>query len=214
MKIRVSRTPHLPVWMFTKTAANFALSPFYKRKEANTAEAQSGPPSLREAVLAAGIHLGAAVHDTDTRAVDQALAESFTSVTPENALKWGALRKTLSGPYDFTDADSIVAAAGRAFKVQRRPPGGLSRYSDARRAGFQGTATPAGRAFKVQRRPPGGLSRYSDARRAGAQVSPAAISAFMANSVRSRQKPSSSSSVPDLIQLRIAPKNAEARNMT
>ncbi len=111
--VRVSGMPPIPLWMFARTAANFALGPFYKKRIAHEAAVRIDGPCLREAVLKRKFHLGAAVSDTEAPSFSRAFQETFTSLTPENALKWGSLRKTLSGPYDFTDADRIVAAAGR-----------------------------------------------------------------------------------------------------
>jgi len=68
------------------------------------------PGALKEASAASGFPFGVAV-DTDTTGARLALAASeFTSVTAENAMKWGTLSPS-SGAYDFTAADAFVGWA-------------------------------------------------------------------------------------------------------
>jgi endo-1,4-beta-xylanase len=115
VKIKISKIPHIPPWMFAVTFKNFIIGPFYKNKlKPNPApETPVKKPLLRNAALNKGIHLGAAVRNEDVPAFKRILSESFTSVTPENALKWGSIRKKLSEKYDFSRADRIVDEALR-----------------------------------------------------------------------------------------------------
>jgi endo-1,4-beta-xylanase len=89
------------------------MMPFIKKKFPRNymIEPRVAGLSLRDAALHRRIWIGVAVDDSESPAFDQALSESFTSVTTENTLKWGELRKKLSLPYDFTKADRIVDAA-------------------------------------------------------------------------------------------------------
>jgi endo-1,4-beta-xylanase len=113
MKIKVRNIPVLSAGIIGMTFKNYAMMPFIKKEYPRNylTEPRVEGRSLREAALRKGIWIGAAVEDSETPAFDQALSESFTSVTPSNALKWGELRKKLSLPYDFTRADRIVNAA-------------------------------------------------------------------------------------------------------
>jgi GH35 family endo-1,4-beta-xylanase len=92
------------------TLRNFAMMPFIKKNYPRNYlnEPRVEGLSLRNAALRKGFWIGAAVNDSETPAFDQALSESFTSVTTENALKWGELRKKMSIPYDFARADRII----------------------------------------------------------------------------------------------------------
>lgn len=105
--------PAIPLWMFGLTLKNFIVGPFYKNKLklSKVPEPPVKKTSLRNAALKKGIHLGAAVQYSQTPAYKQALYENFTSVTPENDLKWGSVRKKMSMKYDFSRADRIVDEA-------------------------------------------------------------------------------------------------------
>jgi endo-1,4-beta-xylanase len=74
-----------------------------------------GPGPLREAAKASGVRVGAAV-DADLLRSDEAyaaaVARHFTSVTPENAMKWSVIRPA-PGRWNWSDADSIVHFAQR-----------------------------------------------------------------------------------------------------
>ena len=113
MKIKTQSIPTLSAGIIGTTLLNFAMLPFIKREHPRNylAEQRVKGTSLRDAALRKGIWIGAAVDDVETPAFDQALSESFTSITTENALKWGELRKKMSLPYDFSRADRIVDAA-------------------------------------------------------------------------------------------------------
>jgi endo-1,4-beta-xylanase len=113
MKIKISKIPAIPLSIFALTFKNFIIAPFYKKKLklSTMPETPAEKPSLRDAALKKGIHLGAAVQYEQTPAYKQALYENFTSVTPENDLKWGSIRKKLSEKYDFSRADRIVDEA-------------------------------------------------------------------------------------------------------
>lgn len=113
MKIKVRNIPVLSMRIIGLTFRNFAMMPFIKKKYPRNYLTEPRVPglSLRNAALRRGIWIGAAVDVSETTAFDQALSKSFTSVTMENALKWGELRKRLSIPYDFTKADRIIDAA-------------------------------------------------------------------------------------------------------
>jgi len=113
MKIKAAKIPAFTARIFLLTLRNFLIAPFYKRKLKLKDKAQYPPQPtfLREAAVNRGIHLGAAVSDMDTPAVRQAVIDNFTSITPENDLKWGRIRKSMRDPYDFNRADRIVDTA-------------------------------------------------------------------------------------------------------
>lgn len=70
-------------------------------------------PSLRAAAAAAGLEIGAVASPADTlpgSAVGAILARDFSSLTPENHMKWSLLEPT-PGQLDFASADAIVAFA-------------------------------------------------------------------------------------------------------
>jgi endo-1,4-beta-xylanase len=73
--------------------------------------------ALAAAACAAGRLVGTAVR-SDALANDSTyaalLASQFTYVTPENEMKWGSLQPLDANSWDFTKADSIVAAADAA----------------------------------------------------------------------------------------------------
>jgi endo-1,4-beta-xylanase len=113
MKIKISKIPAIPASIFVRTFKNIITTPFYKKRlKLNTLpEPPVKKVSLRDAAMKKGIHLGAAIQYKQTPAYKQALYGNFTSVTPENDLKWGSIRNKLSGKYDFSRADSIVDEA-------------------------------------------------------------------------------------------------------
>jgi endo-1,4-beta-xylanase len=70
---------------------------------------------LRHAATAAGVRIGAAVDAgllTHDKAYARAVARNFTSVTPENAMKWSVLRPA-PGRWNWSDADAVVDFAER-----------------------------------------------------------------------------------------------------
>jgi endo-1,4-beta-xylanase len=113
MKIKAQNIPAFSVGIIGMTLRNFAMVPFIKKNYPRKylIEPRVDGLSLRDAASRKGIWIGTAVDDSTTPAFDQALSESFTSVTTENALKWGELRKKMSLPYNFARADRIVDAA-------------------------------------------------------------------------------------------------------
>ena len=77
-----------------------------------TFAAATGP--LAAAAAATGRLVGAAVDHgalLNEPAYSQLLAQEFSSVTPENATKWGALQPSSRDSWSFTQADAIVGAA-------------------------------------------------------------------------------------------------------
>jgi endo-1,4-beta-xylanase len=113
MKIKARNIPILSAGIIGMTLRNFAMMSFIKKNYPRNylTEPRVEKLSLRDAALRKEFWIGASVEDPETPAFDQALSESFTSVTVQNALKWGELRKKMSLPYDFTMADQIVDAA-------------------------------------------------------------------------------------------------------
>jgi endo-1,4-beta-xylanase len=75
-----------------------------------TAGAATGESGLRAAARGTGVRIGTAV-DTTALAADtpyrQAVAREFSTVTPENVMKWEAVEPT-RGTYDWAAADSLV----------------------------------------------------------------------------------------------------------
>ncbi|HXS15741.1 MAG TPA: endo-1,4-beta-xylanase [Polyangiaceae bacterium] len=96
--------------------------------------------TLRQAAQAQGKLIGTAVDgallSTDSEYA-RLLAEEFSAVTPENATKWGPLEPQ-DDTYDFSDADSIVAAAldhdqslkGHVFTWHQQLPSWVESISD------------------------------------------------------------------------------------
>lgn len=66
-----------------------------------------GPGALAAAARQAGLQVGAAIPTNLDTSSGGIVAREFTSVTLENALKWGPLAPA-PGSYDFTDADRLV----------------------------------------------------------------------------------------------------------
>jgi endo-1,4-beta-xylanase len=84
------------------------------------AEPLPGPP-LRELAKQRGIELGTAVRgdvQKRVRAYRQVIAREFSSVTPENEMKWDALEPD-RGEYSFGAADAIVEHAREAGQKVR-----------------------------------------------------------------------------------------------
>src|SRR5215831_15794847 len=59
-------------------------------------------------LVGAAVDYGALVNEP---AYAQLLAQEFSYVTPENAMKWGSLQPTSPDSWTFTQADAIVGAA-------------------------------------------------------------------------------------------------------
>jgi endo-1,4-beta-xylanase len=79
-----------------------------------------GPP-LRELAKRRGFEIGTAVRGSAlkrNRAYRQLVAAQFSSVTPENEMKWDAIEPS-PGDYDFGPADDIVARANDARQKVR-----------------------------------------------------------------------------------------------
>ncbi|MDP8967206.1 MAG: endo-1,4-beta-xylanase, partial [Actinomycetota bacterium] len=84
------------------------------------AEPLPGPP-LRELANQRGIEIGTAVRgdvQDRNRAYRQVIARQFSSVTPENAMKWYAIEPE-RGEYDFGPADAVVERAREAGQKVR-----------------------------------------------------------------------------------------------
>lgn len=113
MKVKAAKIPAFPAWMFPLTFRNFIIVLFYKWKLKRIYVPKHPPrrPLLRNAAKKRGIYLGAAVNDMETPEVGKAVIDNFTSITPENDLKWGNIRKSMLVPYDFSRADRIVDTA-------------------------------------------------------------------------------------------------------
>jgi len=113
MTFKTRNIPVLSAGLIGLTIRNNIMAPFLRKEFPRNyrTEQRAEGLSLRDAAQRRGFWIGAAADDPDSPAFDQALSESFTSVTPENALKWGELRKKMSLPYDFSRADRIVDAA-------------------------------------------------------------------------------------------------------
>ncbi len=72
-----------------------------------------GPRSLRTLALRRGVQMGVAVSAVPLKQDPQyarIVREEFSAITPENAMKWDALRPARDR-FDFTDADAIVEFA-------------------------------------------------------------------------------------------------------
>ncbi|MFM7737482.1 MAG: endo-1,4-beta-xylanase [Alphaproteobacteria bacterium] len=66
--------------------------------------------TIAETARRVGVHFGAIASAGQSQAERDLLARHFTSVTAENAMKWGEIAPTV-GNYDFADADDIAAFA-------------------------------------------------------------------------------------------------------
>ncbi|MBU6281845.1 endo-1,4-beta-xylanase [bacterium] len=66
--------------------------------------------TIAETARRAGVHFGAIASTGQSDAERALLAEHFTSVTAENAMKWGEIAPRV-GNYGFADADEIAAFA-------------------------------------------------------------------------------------------------------
>lgn len=113
MTIRATQNPKVPFSMFALTVKNFMVGAFKKKpipKLYKTAisEKATGGLTLKEAAQKRGVFIGAAIGDVDSPAVQELFPNHFNSATAENAMKWGELRKSLAGSYDFSKADAIV----------------------------------------------------------------------------------------------------------
>ncbi|MEA2138648.1 MAG: endo,4-beta-xylanase, partial [Solirubrobacteraceae bacterium] len=78
-------------------------------------------PHLRTLAAQRGIVLGTAVRDDvlrRNRAYRQLVAAQFSSVTPENEMKWDAIEPA-RGTYDFAAADDVVERAQAAHQKVR-----------------------------------------------------------------------------------------------
>lgn len=104
------RTSRLPV-----VAGTIALVALSCCGTGDRDDPRGRPGPLREAATASGVRVGAAVDVHFLRsdeAYAAAVARHFTSITPENAMKWSVLRPA-PGQWDWSDADTIVAFAER-----------------------------------------------------------------------------------------------------
>jgi endo-1,4-beta-xylanase len=79
---------------------------------ATTAVGQTGEATLGAAAAQSGRYFGAALDPDalDDRSYREVAATQLTSVTPENAMKWGPV-EPLRGEYDWNGADALVAFA-------------------------------------------------------------------------------------------------------
>ena len=89
-------------------------------RQGREAQPLPGPP-LRALAAARGIAIGTAVRGTeqrDNRAYRQLIAAQFSSVTPENEMKWYALEPA-RGTFRFAYADMVVDEAAKAGQQVR-----------------------------------------------------------------------------------------------
>ena len=89
-------------------------------RQGRNAEPLPGPP-LRQLAAQRGIAIGTAVRgieQRDNRAYRQLIAEQFSSVTPENEMKWYALEPD-QGRFTYTYADMVVDRAREAEQQVR-----------------------------------------------------------------------------------------------
>ena len=89
-------------------------------RQGRDADPLPGPP-LRELAAKRGIEIGTAVRGTeqrDNRAYRQLIAAQFSSVTPENELKWYALEPE-RGRFEYAYADMVVDRAREAGQQVR-----------------------------------------------------------------------------------------------
>lgn len=70
------------------------------------------PGSLADAARAAGVFVGAAIEPSIAGVPRDLAATEFTSLTAENASKWGGLAPT-PGAYEFTRSDAVVDFAAQ-----------------------------------------------------------------------------------------------------
>ena len=79
---------------------------------ATTVLGQTGEATLGAAAAQSGRYFGAALDPDalDDRSYREVAATQLTSVTPENAMKWGPV-EPLRGEYDWNRADALVAFA-------------------------------------------------------------------------------------------------------
>ena len=79
---------------------------------ATTEVGQTGEATLGAAAAQSGRYFGAALDPDalDDRSYREVAATQLTSVTPENAMKWGPV-EPLRGEYDWNRADALVAFA-------------------------------------------------------------------------------------------------------
>jgi endo-1,4-beta-xylanase len=77
-----------------------------------TAVGQTGEATLGAAAATSGRYFGAAIDPDalDEKAYRNLAAAQLTSVTPENAMKWGSV-EALRGSFDWGEADALVAFA-------------------------------------------------------------------------------------------------------
>jgi endo-1,4-beta-xylanase len=69
--------------------------------------------TLAETARQAGVFVGTTISSPDLPAEQATIPRDFNSMTPENAMKWGELARTV-GNYDFADADAIADFAASA----------------------------------------------------------------------------------------------------
>lgn len=89
-------------------------------RQGRDAEPLPGPP-LRELAAQRGIAIGTAVRGTeqrDNRAYRQLIAAQFSSVTPENEMKWYALEPE-QGRFEYAYADMVVDRAKESSQQVR-----------------------------------------------------------------------------------------------
>ena len=82
--------------------------------------ADADPPSLASAAAASGRYFGAAIRSDylDDKPFAQALGAQFSSVTPENEMKWGVV-EPVRGTMNWRGPDAIVAwAKAHGFRLR------------------------------------------------------------------------------------------------
>lgn len=103
-RFKTDAIPALSFRVIAKTISGFVLRPFTNRDYPRTYMNADGHDSvgLKAAARRRVFFLGMASDKAESSDFAQRLSESFSFVTPENALKWGVLRNRLSEPYDLS----------------------------------------------------------------------------------------------------------------
>jgi endo-1,4-beta-xylanase len=110
--VKLRRLIVLAVAVATAAASTAALA---------AARGQRIPPdSLRALAAPIGLRVGVAVNpfDLDTPAYRRIVAQQFSTVTPENEMKWQVVEPT-RGTYDWSAADRLVRFAARHGQLVR-----------------------------------------------------------------------------------------------
>ena len=94
---------------------------------ATTEVGQTGEATLGAAAATSGRYFGAAIDPDalDEKAYRNLAAAQLTSVTPENAMKWGSV-EALRDSFDWGEADALVAFAKAHGQKIRGPYAGLA----------------------------------------------------------------------------------------